>query len=124
MSELEDDIARVAALRGKSAEHYISGAWRARTSITQQEFMLLFTGQPVAEVDIAAYDVLPERSRHFIIEFPLHINAERWLLLLSSGVTEERLIELVRLNERTLAASWVRSHYGPSHPGATRPVAT
>ena len=122
MAQLDDDIARVAALRGKTSAEYVAAqAERQRLTaaggfITQTQFWDLFLGQPDGKTDLKVFDQLPAASRHFIAEFPFNICSAKWAGLLVGGVDEAALIGLVESNRRVLAKAWLKGHYGAGHP--------
>lgn len=99
MSALDDDLARVAALRGKPAEDYVGKA-APSPRLTRQTLLLVFQLQPATERDLAAYDALPPTSRTFIRECPLPINALVWASALEI-FGEAALIDAARAEAAT-----------------------
>ena len=86
MSQLEDDIARVAALRGRSApvpqKRQINGVSLG---------MLLIMG-PDPRRDLQALDDLPEASRRFITTWPRPINSVAWSNMLDEHDGDEQFL--------------------------------
>lgn len=84
MSELEDDLARVAALRGHDPAAYATPqaqdthAWRlARDTIQNPNAMRhLFVGSPdMVDRELAVTDTLPPMARAFVKDAPIYVNA-------------------------------------------------
>lgn len=96
MTELEDDIARIAALRGKKAEDYAPAA-RAKLAPHPTHIDLIMTPQPNRRRDIRATDTLPPASREFLRESPLMLNSVVWADALAGGIDEGLLLEAVRV---------------------------
>ena len=100
MTTLDEDIARIAALRGKPVEHYTAAEARrreARRMINPLTLGRIGTPSSDARLDLAAYDRLPERSRRFIISCAAPINALVWRDLLADlDGDEDALIDAVR----------------------------
>lgn len=82
---LDDDIARIAALRGRKASDYADPErFVARPQLTPAHVANVFRMSPNGVDDIRAWDRLPSASREFIRESPRPINALVWAGLLAN----------------------------------------
>lgn len=95
MTELDDDIARIAALRGRKAEDYApeAVAQRRRVVPTARAIAALFHPTESERNNLDLTDALPEASRLFLRECPLVLNTDIWANALEAGVTEADLIK-------------------------------
>lgn len=91
---LKDDIARVAALRGRSAADYADPN-RFRPRLTPAAAVQVFRMGMDGVADALAFDRLPEASRTFLRECPQPINARLWEGLLAT-FAESDIIAAVR----------------------------
>lgn len=99
MTDLDADIARIAAMRGhdpaavkaKAAElDHISA------KVPPGEIKNLFVGSPDMLAEIDAYDALPPASRQFIRDCKLNVSAIKWReALMRADGREAELIEMV-----------------------------
>lgn len=100
MSQLDDDIARIAALRGRGADapELIAEQARGERRIAWADVDLIFKPNPEVYADIAAYDALPERLRLFLREHSVAapLNAMAVMRLLQSGKTMDDIIGAVQ----------------------------
>lgn len=118
---LEDDIARVARLRGKSPENYQREAVSAEAvarSLGAQRVRSIFFASPNAAADIRVYDALPMASRVFLRESPLNISALHYSELLEEVGDQAALIDLLSQVIPLRVQEVVRQKYGASHPQA------
>jgi hypothetical protein len=95
MSSLEDDIARIAALRGRRAEDYTDVAVARRHPLPGATLATIEKPGPGAADDVEACDRLPPRSREFIRNHPHALNARAWEGALLSGFSEEQIIRAI-----------------------------
>lgn len=105
MPSLEDDIARIAALRRLSPEAVSAARNRGKAARVNQEqaekrfaLAMIFTPFPGGTIkdQMVAFDRLPERSRAFLTNLDRDISARGWAHLLETfGGDEERLISAV-----------------------------
>lgn len=119
MPELEDDIAH---LRGRSADAYL-GAERVRqvTRIARERLSRLFEMDHRPLPDLRAHDALPARSKRFIEESALPLNAGAWAdFLIELEGDEAALIEQVSLEMPGRLRAWARLYYGERHPTVRR----
>jgi len=122
MNALEDDIARIAALRGQSADAYIDAnrsaqaiAMRIGPAAVRRSFVL--SERP--RDDYAVFDLLPPLSRQLLRESPVPINSiAYWDLLEQADGNEQALIALYRACIPLQASYNARRHYGRDHPHA------
>lgn len=83
MTDLDEDIARIAAMRGRKAEDY-TGPARPRPRLAAQTIKLLF--EPTKAEATADIDDLPEPVRVFIRECPIMSNSLVWRAAIESGM--------------------------------------
>jgi len=121
MADLAADIARIAALRGRSADHYVQ-AERMRRSVPFKDVLPVFmeAGRVWPADDMAAFDQLPPASRRAIASLPNVVCATIYRDLLDR-IQDERALILALLDVaphamRTLALK----QYGSEHPQASR----
>ncbi len=119
MSDLADDIARIAALRGRPVADYerIDREQR-RISAAQVRGIFLVPNNRAGE--FRAYDELPERSRMVLSELPVNASAIYYRQLLSQIRDENALIRAVRDVLPGVLRDWVLDHYGRNHPSARK----
>jgi len=128
MTTLEDDIARVAALRGKTglAQNYVQEARsieRRGRGASASEIRDLFAIPDGRErADIRVYDHLPPRSRRLLQDVPINASAEKYADLLDRMRDESCLISAVQDCLPAVVHDWVVKHYGLSHPSAAKVI--
>lgn len=120
MSSLEDDIARIAALRGRPAPNYQADAQRQARHLPSGYAARLFSGNPNPRDDLAFFDRLPQRSRDFIRECWWPLNAGWWAEILIGGVPEDVICDAVLAQLPDRRHDWIMRHYGPTHPSTRR----
>lgn len=120
MTQLDDDIARIAALRGKPVNYYTERQDARRRSIPPETIHHLFVLSPDWRREQHVYDHLPARSREYISESVLPLNAQWWDALLDQYGGEEEIIGLVEAQMPGRRRDWIRKHYGRDHPGLRR----
>lgn len=92
---LEDDIARIAAIRGRRPEDYAAGP--PRRPIQRDACDRILVANPSPSRDLDFYDQLPEKSRAFIRNhdaWPLNA-MWWWYTLRDTGQDEDELIKAV-----------------------------
>jgi hypothetical protein len=104
MSALEDDIARIARLRGRDPAEALARAREAQERLPDPSRLLalIFTMDGDTEHDLLVFDRLPPASRQFIYSAPRPINSRIWrdaLAILSQR--EDVLIDLVKAKLET-----------------------
>lgn len=119
MSQLDDDIARIAALRGRPVNYY-TDRQPVRAHPTPDQIGQIFHPSPDWDRDLRVYDRLPPRSRGYISDAVLPLNAQWWASLLSAFGDEEEIISQVETQTTGRRRDWIRKHYGPGHPGLRR----
>ena len=124
MSDLDDDIARIAALRGKKREDYIDPATNSYrssggTSVGAHHIALIFTPGGDVETDLEAYDALPPSARQYVRNCPLPLNAPCYADALVH-MDGERLETLVQAHLPGQMRAWIQRHYGTGHPSVRR----
>lgn len=122
MSTLDEDIARIAALRGRSADtagYQADAAYLARR-IPKDSVAQIFKGNPDWRSDLEWFDHLPAPSRDFIRECVLQLNAGWWGETLRSGVKEDHLIGAVLTELPVRVHEFIMRHYGRDHPSARK----
>ena len=122
MSE-HDDIARIAALRGRPAANYLTGQHALNVqarAISPVEIIDLFVNAVEPRHDLRVFDALPRGSRELLVELPFCASAAKYADLLARVGDEAALIATVRAYVPTVAREWVRRHYGPAHPTMRR----
>lgn len=120
---LEDDIARLAALRGKPAANYTAEAQRmAREArrVHSSEVVSVFRMMADTRSDFRAYDALPRASRLMLRELPVNASAVKYADLLIRMESERSLIDAIRDHLPGVVRHWLLDHYGSSHPGTRR----
>ena len=123
MSEVDPNIARIAALRGKPVNYYIARQDKTPPidRVPVDWFGRVFNGNPDWARDMRSFDRLPARSREFLRSSPLPLNAEWWdTLLTAANDDEEALISRVLAHVPGRMTDWIRQHYGAGHPSLRR----
>lgn len=103
MSTLEDDIARIARLRGRDPAELIQKARSGPTyPIPVQLLSMIFMSDGDVRHELDAHDRLPAKSRRFITEAPRFISSRIWRDALAAvGGNEDVLIDLVKAKLET-----------------------
>lgn len=96
MDDLEAEIARIAALRGKRPEDYAPEN-RPKLGPAKVHLTLILTPLTATTADLLATDALPRRSREFLRESPVMLSSLAWADALTAGVDEGLLIQAVRV---------------------------
>lgn len=123
MGELQDDIARIAALRGRPAANYVAEAERldrAGRRIAASEITDLFNVPADVRLDFRAFDRLPAKSREALRELPINASAVKYADLLMRMGQEVGLIYAVHAELGDIVKNWVVRHFGATHPRARR----
>jgi len=118
---LQDDIARVARLRGRAPENYQREAVDVQTlawRLGPQRVRSIFFAPLDPTADIQVYDALPMASRAFIREATVHISALKYSELLKEAGDQSALIGLLAHIIPLRVEEVVRAKYGPDHPQA------
>lgn len=124
MTELEDDIARVAALRGQTPEQAAAAAealrlQRRRDALSEQRIGGLFLALADQKRDLRVYDRLPPASRAFMREeTAVHVCAIKWREALDLCGDEAALLAAVRAYLAENMPYHAKHGYGPDHPAA------
>lgn len=97
MTTLDDDIARIAALRGRTPEQAARAIAAAHAPRYPQrsEVDRILVMTPDTDLDLRAYEALPPKSRAFIRESPRPLNACAWAELLVLTQNEDEIIKAV-----------------------------
>lgn len=93
MADLDADIARIAALRGRKVEDYTTNR-RRYVDVHRLEGLLHMT--PETRLDLQCIDQLPPASRALIVNWERQINAIMWLELLQEHEDEAFVIRTFR----------------------------
>ena len=129
MSELDDDINRIAKRRDVDPEQYRAPTLESRDPDSLFKFLgpqrvhalfvPLYTDQNGAAVDQEVCDRLPPASRAFIRDCPVVCVAERWAEILEDiGGDEAALLALMRVYLPLKLKAGAAYRYGPQHPQA------
>lgn len=121
MTELAGEIARIAALRGKSIANY-EQIDRESRRLTATQVRAIFRVPDNSRGELRAYDALPERSRMVLSDLPINASAMNYAQLLRQIRDEGALIRAVRDVLPGVLRDWVLDHYGRNHP-STRKLA-
>lgn len=121
MTTEADDIARIAALRGRPANYYADLQRSQADRVSDQTVGRIYVMQPNALADLRAFDHLPEVSRAFIRESVMPLNALNYDHVLEQCHGDEdtlmnRLASMAAAHTR----SWVLRHYGSDHPSVRK----
>lgn len=107
MSDLENDIARIAALRGRGADtaDLIEQQARGDQRIAWADVDLIFKPNPNVYGDIAVYDALPEALRLCLREHSVvaPLNAMAVMNLLRAGKSVDAIIVAVQQRRAAIA---------------------
>ncbi len=124
MTDLDDDIARVARLRGRSPEeaaeaHRQMVNAQRRAALAPHRIAGLFLSLPDTKRDLRAYDRLPAASRAFMREeTSVHVCATKWAETLTLCGDEAALIATVRAYLAENLPYHAKHGYGADHPAA------
>jgi hypothetical protein len=120
---LEDDVARIAALRGKPVDGYLDADGRvvnAQVYLSDEQIGTLFIAMGEPKRDVAGFDDLPPASRAFIRDCPVHVCGVKWGDALRMCRNEQALIRAAqRFVDENLPYD-TRHRYGPRHPHAAK----
>lgn len=116
MTELADDIARIAALRGRTPADYAE-AERMRRLVSFHDIAQLFGPLPDAESEFRAMERLTPASRQLVCDAPFTLSACR-LLAMAERIGEDVVIAAIKHFQPKLVAMNVAHMYGGSHPQA------
>jgi hypothetical protein len=108
VTDLEDDIARIAALRGRSPADYAG----QRRFIHEHHLEGLLRMGDRPQLDLEALDELPTPSRTLITTWERPINALAWLQLLQEHEDEGFVIRTFR--------AWYAKRHGHEGDGPRR----
>lgn len=98
MLDLDDDIARIAKLRGHDPSAVAAKAAeidRVDSKLSPGQVKSLFQASPTMMAEIDAYDALPDASRQFIRDCPLNVSALKFGDALKA--VDGREVELISL---------------------------
>lgn len=97
MTALDNDISRIAALRGRTPEQAARAiaAAHAPRYPHRHEVDRIFAMSGATDDDFRAYEALPPKSRAFIRESPRPLNAVAWADLLVLTQNEDEIIKAV-----------------------------
>lgn len=125
MTSLQDEIARIAALRGKPANYYTAPEAmtpeRLSERVPAHVWANLFTMVPSQiPADLQHCDRLPQASRTFVKELPIPLNAAvyRSILTAANG-SEDCVISLVQARIPGNVRNWLNKHYR-NHPNVRK----
>lgn len=121
MAELDDEIARIAALRGKPVNYYTERAEARREGyeLHANTIAAIFSPHPDPRRDLRAYDRLPAEVRTFVSESTLQLNASA-IAGVAQEISPERLITTIQAHMPGQVRAWVQRHYGRGHPALRR----
>lgn len=121
---IDDDIARIAALRGKPVEHYQAAAAAQRAAAQAISFndVLGLMTQPENGVarDLRAYESLPAASRAFLREFPFSVSAVKFCDMIERVGDEALVLAAMQRWLPALTQAWVTRWFGVNHPTVRR----
>lgn len=123
MTDLQADITRIAALRGRPAANYVAEAERIDRQgrrVTAGEIVDLFQVPGDVRLDFRAFDRLPEKSREALRELPLNASAVKYADMLVRMGQEAGLIYALHAELGDIVKNWVLRHFGATHPRARR----
>ena len=121
MSTLNDDIARIARLRGRDPSNYQQGPLTAEVvarKLGAKKVRSIFYAPENTRMDILVYDELPLASRVFLRDATVHISALKYSELLEEIGDQSALIGLLSQVIPMRVQEVVRRNYGPDHPQA------
>lgn len=124
MTGLEDDIARVARLRGRPVDQVLDATAllkeqqkRDATAPGRIAYMFSIPGKD----DLGDFDRLPPASKAFIHELLAPPSASLWRIMLAGAHhDEEAVIQAVRAWVAENVPYDTRRAYGPTHPQSVR----
>jgi len=115
MPTLEEDLERIAALRGLPTNFFVQA--QTEVPVPRDALALVFDmPHDARDDDFAAYDRLPEFSRRIISECPLPINCMVYRHLLMAVPNEERVANAVADLFPRRMKHWLLRHYDRDHP--------
>lgn len=118
---VDDDIARIARLRGRDPANYQRATVSAETvarKLGPQRVRSIFLAPQDNRLDLLVYDALPLASRVFLREATVHISAIKYSELLEEIADQSALIDLLSQVIPMRVREVVRRNYGPDHPQA------
>jgi len=115
MTDLADDIARIAALRGRHVANY-EQIERDRRKVSHAEIVGLFRVPDAMYDEMREFDRLPATSRQALSNLPLNASAIRYKALLNRARDERGLIRVIAMVLPEVVHGWVKRHYGTDHP--------
>lgn len=121
MPDLEDDITRIARLRGRDPANYQRAAASVQSAARKlgpERVRSIFFAPKNTMADIRIYDALPLASRVFIREATVHISALKYSELLEAVGDQAALIELLSQVIPLRVQEVARKNYGETHPQA------
>lgn len=124
MSALDDDIARIAQLRGVDPANYQREAHSVEAlarKLGPLRVRSIFFAPRNAALDIRIYDELPRASRLFLRDAMVNISALKYSELLEEVGDQSALIDLLSEVIPLRVSEVVRTKYGPDHPQAPPP---
>lgn len=123
-TQLEDDIALMAALRGQTPEqaaeaHRQLVNAKRRDALSPARIAGLFVMMADPARDLSVYDRLPAASRAFMRdETKVHICATKWREALMLCGDEPALLAAARAFIAQNLRNYTKRSYGPGHPDA------
>lgn len=117
MTDLADDIARIAALRGQSLES-VQAKERERRRIWFDDVASLFGPMPGPAAEFAAMERLCEASRNLIHDAPETMSACRYLAMVERHGEQVVLLAVQHFMPRVIAG-YAKQNYGADHPQAS-----
>jgi hypothetical protein len=118
----DDDIARIARLRGRDPANYQRAEVTTETLATKlgpRRVRSLFYAPEDSTTDVLVYDALPRASRVFIREAQVHMSALKYSELLEAAEGDQSaLIGLLSQVIPMRVQEVVRARYGSRHPQA------
>lgn len=122
MADLDDDIARIAALRGRPVEEVRQTAERIdreRRRVSDSEIRDLFdVPDGRSEVDLDIFDKLPAELRVAIYDCPLMVSASKARVLYERTGHAGCIADGIRDQLPAMLKRYARQHYGKEHPAA------
>lgn len=121
MVDLEDDIARIARIRGRDPVNYQRAALSVHAvarKLGPERVRSIFFAPKNSIADIRVYDALPLASRVFIREATVHISALKYSELLEIAGDQSALIGLLSQVIPLRVQEVARKNYGETHPQA------
>ncbi len=94
MSDLDAEIARIAALRGQPVAETIARAHRGRYP-HRHEVDAILHANPDQNEDLRYYDAMSAKSRAFLRGQRWPLNARAWAELMAAGIDEDEIIKAV-----------------------------